>query len=130
MTDTAADAYWKDHEKRMTDARYEAVAEHAYEQPKITPPVTVQPWVVLYAIRYGMGRHSYADSDAARLVTEHAKVLAAKGWVETLSRDISERILAADTGPEARVKWTTALGALVQAQRDLDNELKATSDSG
>ena len=51
-------------------------------------PVTVPLWAVLYAIRYGMGRRTYAHSDAARLVIEHADALRAAGWADTILSDI------------------------------------------
>lgn len=55
--------------------------------------VTVEPWVVLYAIRYGLPRATYAHSDAISLTIEHAPVL--RKWADTLIPDIR----ATETGP-------------------------------
>lgn len=121
MTDLDNDAFWKDHEKRMEDPRYAGAVDG--QDHRITDPVTVQPWVVLYAIRYGMGRQSYADSDAARLITEHAAVLVAKGWVDTLARDIEERLLQPGLTQTDRVKWVSAFAALVEAKADRERAI-------
>lgn len=50
----------------------------------------VEPWVVLYAVRYGLGRGSGAYIDSLRLVEEHAGLL--ERWQGPLVRDIKESI--------------------------------------
>lgn len=52
------------------------------------PDISVEPYVVLYAIRYGLPRFSYAHSDAINLAIEYAPALA--GWADTLIRDIDD----------------------------------------
>lgn len=35
------------------------------------PSIVVSPWTVLMAVRYGMGRLTYANEDAAKLARQH-----------------------------------------------------------
>lgn len=51
-------------------------------------PVQVEPWVVLYAVRYGLGRGTGAYTDALDLVHENADALAR--WADQVVRDVKE----------------------------------------
>lgn len=50
--------------------------------------VSVEPYVVLYAIRYGLSRTSYARGDAYRLIRQHWPVLRVR-WRDTLVTDLT-----------------------------------------
>ena len=50
---------------------------------------TVPNYVVLYAIRYGMARSSYAAADARHLIEQHAEMLEREGWADQVVDDIS-----------------------------------------
>lgn len=47
---------------------------------------SVEPFVVLYAIRYGLPRSTYAHHDAVMLAIAHAPAL--RRWADTLIPDI------------------------------------------
>lgn len=46
----------------------------------------VEPWVILYAVRYGLPRESYAHQEAIGLVMDFASDL--RIWADTLVPDI------------------------------------------
>lgn len=48
--------------------------------------VVVEPFVLLYAIRYGLPRATYAHHEAIQLVIDHAAAL--RRWADTLIPDI------------------------------------------
>lgn len=74
--------------------------------------------VILYAFRYGIGRATYAHSDAIDLVIEHAPILTK--WADTIIPDIhnSERAawLPLCTDPQCLAKHQRAINALNTAQ--------------
>lgn len=48
----------------------------------------VEPWVVLYAIRYGLGRFTYAHSDAIGLIKTHWSDL--EEWSDSIVHDLED----------------------------------------
>lgn len=52
--------------------------------------VQTEPWVVLYAVRYGLGRGTGAYVDVLRLIEDNAEVL--KHWQASVVRDIKDSI--------------------------------------
>ena len=58
----------------------------------MTGNVSVRPEVVLYAIRYTMGRATYASTDGAALCIEHADLIREHGWADVTIRDINSML--------------------------------------
>ncbi|WP_439593909.1 hypothetical protein [Microbacterium sp.] len=76
--------------------------------------VFVDPWAVLYAVRYGLPRATYAHADAIRLIIEHAPSL--RQWADTLIPDIrlteTNAFLMACADPHCRADHDRAIAAL------------------
>lgn len=61
-------------------------------QPSPYASVLVRPEAVVYAIRYCLGRATYASADGAALAIEHAELIRARGWADVTVRDIDEML--------------------------------------
>ena len=74
----------------------------------------VEPFVVLYAVRYGLPRATYAHGDAIRLIIAHAPVL--RQWrgsiVEDIRRTESDGFLMGCTDLRCREEHDRAIAAL------------------
>lgn len=61
--------------------------------------IEVEPYVILYAIRYGLGRLTYAHNDAIGLIKEHWPHLEA--WSSSIIADL-ERVIRTTTSRDIR----------------------------
>lgn len=66
-----------------------------------TTQVLVAPEVVVYAIRYGLGRLTYAHSDALELVKAHWPLIVERGWARTTRNDV-EAVVQTTTDAHTR----------------------------
>lgn len=78
--------------------------EEGHEMQDSHRKVEVPLWAVLYAIRYGMGRLTYANSDAARLAKEHWEKFD-ESTQQQIRRDAKEMISRDPMRMYARDEW-------------------------
>lgn len=74
---------------------------------------SVRPAMLTWALRYALGRHSYAVDDVASEVSRHLPHLS-DGQLDTIGRDLTEHIARADA--------TRLAGARPDAAADGDDQ--------